>query len=130
MSRLRFVEPNIKRLPLSDGDYIDVKRELNARESRRVYARMIKGGQIESGEKAMLDPEQVGFTKIVEYLTGWSFVDASGQPVPVSEDAVGNLDVDTLRELITAIDAHEEAVAAEKNKRGETPSEVISPSAA
>lgn len=114
----------------ADGDWIEVKRELNARESRRVYSRMVKNGAIASGEKAMLDPDQVGFAKIAEYLVGWSFVGSDGKPVPVSEDAVGNLDGETVREIVEAIDAHEEAVAAEKNKRGETPQPAISPSVA
>lgn len=117
MSRCRFVQPEVVRLPLSDGDWIDVKKELNAGEQRRVFSRLVK--EMHFGEKAEVNPEQVGFSKVVEFLVGWSFTDADGKSVPVSEAAISNLDGDTYAEIVKAIDAHEEqldaARAAEKN---------------
>jgi hypothetical protein len=69
MARCRFVQPDVVRLPLSDGDFIDVKRELSAGEQRRMFAGMVLHGVV-PGEKTLLDPERVGITKMVEYLVG------------------------------------------------------------
>ena len=72
-------------------------------------------------EKAVIDPEQVGRSKIVEYLVGWSFLDAAGKSVPVSDAAIDNLDAETYSEVTKAIDAHENeieaAIAVRKNDR-------------
>jgi hypothetical protein len=83
----------------------------------------------------MLEPEQVGLTKIVEYLVGWSFTDGEGRPVDLSEGAINNLDQDTYREISEAIDAHEATITAEREARkngkvGTRPSEAISASVA
>ncbi len=113
--RCRFVQPDVVRLTLSDGDYIDVKKELNAGEQRRVFSRLVK--TMHFSEKPEVDPEQVGLSKVVEYLVGWSFADVSGKPVPVSEAALGNLDGETYGEIVKAIDAHDDAVTAERDAR-------------
>ena len=115
MARCRFVQPDVIRLPLSDGDYIDVKKELNAGEQRRVFSRLVKA--MHFSEKPEIDPEQVGLSKVVEYLVGWSFADAQGKPVPVSEAAISNLDGETYGEIVKAIDAHDEAVTQERETR-------------
>jgi len=112
MGRNRFVQPDIVRLDLSDGDFIDIKKELNAGENRRVFARLVK--DMRAGEKITLEPEQVGLTKIVEYLIGWSFTDQKGQPVEVSEGAIQNLDQESYTEIVAAIDKHEEQIEAER----------------
>ncbi len=112
-----------------DGAFIDVKRELNAGETRRVFSRLVK--DMTAGEKISLEPDKIGLTKLVEYLIGWSFVDEDGQPVPVSEDAINALDQATYREITKAIDAHEAEMdaARRKNTNGETLQSVaISPS--
>jgi hypothetical protein len=130
-SRCRFVQPDIVRLTLSDGDFIDVKKELNAGEQRRLFAHMMR--DMVPGEKVTLIPEQVGRTKLIEYVVGWSFTDADGKPVPVSESAIDNLNTTTYAEMVKAVDDHEAAQEAkreqEKNSRdGESASSAISAS--
>lgn len=112
--RCRFVQPEIVRLSLSDGDFIDVKKELTAGEQRRMFAAMMR--DMTPGEKVTLNPELVGRTKLTAYVVGWSFVDAEGKPVPVSDSAIDNLDTDSYAEMVKAIDAHEAAQEAEKGK--------------
>jgi len=104
MGRNRFVKPQLVRLSLSDGDWIDVKRQLNAGETRAIFTEMIK--EQHAGEKAVIDTARVGITKLLAYIVDWSFVDDSG-PVRFSEAALANLDNDTFREIVEAIDAHE-----------------------
>jgi hypothetical protein len=100
--------PDVVRLPLSEGEWIEVKKELNAGEQRRVFTRLVKA--MHFNEKAEIDPEQVGFSKVVEFLVGWSLTDAAGKSVPVSEGAISSLDGETYNEIVKVIDAHEEAV--------------------
>jgi hypothetical protein len=114
-----------------DAQFIDVKAELNAGEQRHVFTDLVR--EANSGEAMKLDPARIGITKLVAYLLGWSFVDFQGQPVPITEDAINLLDTDTFRELVEAVDWHEEQVeaarAARKNGRsGESTSPAISPS--
>ncbi len=155
MSRCRFVQPAIVRLPLvdvhrralatleetkavtkdaqdkkatdlealratvaeaeADADWIDVKGELNAGEQRHLFSGLVK--EMVAGEKVTLDPEQVGLTKIVEYVVGWSFVNADGRAEPVSESAIENLDTETFREVSEAIDWHEAQVEKARSTR-------------
>lgn len=112
----------------ADGAFIDVKRQLTAREQRRVFAKLVK--EMQAG-KTTYDVEMVGFTKLVEYLVGWSFTDDNG-PVLVSEDAIDGLDQETYRDIARMIEEHEDSVTKEKEKNriGGTSSEAISPSAA
>lgn len=98
-----------------DQAWIEIKRELNAGENRRVFGRIVK--DMRAGEKVTLDPEQVGLTKLVEYLLGWSFTDANGKPVDVTEGAINSLDQDTYAEITQAIDMHEEAVNGERARK-------------
>jgi hypothetical protein len=119
MSASEFVDPQVARLPLASSNgrerWIDVKQELNAGETRRVFAKLVKTMHAGGGEKVQteLDPEQVGLTKIVEYLVGWSFTDSAGKAIPVSASAINNLRPPVYKEIVEAIDAHEERTQAE-----------------
>jgi hypothetical protein len=103
---LRFVQPEIVRLPLSGGEWIDVKKELNAGEQRRSFARMVK--HFTAGEKAELNAEEVGRARVLEFIVGWSLVDGAGRPVPFSESALDNLAQESWTEISKAIEQHEE----------------------
>lgn len=119
MPRNRFISPEIVRLPLSDGDWIDVKKELNAGEARRVFTKLVK--TMHAGEKAELNPEDVGKTKLVEYLIGWSFIDQDGRPSAYSPEALDDLEPDTYNEIAKAIETHEEAAEKARAERKNTP---------
>jgi hypothetical protein len=102
----------------ADGDWIDVKKELTAGEQRHIFTGLVK--QMHLGEKTELDPDQLGKTKLLEYIVGWSFVSFDGQPEPVSESAIDCLDIDTYNELLAAVEAHETAEAARREDRKKT----------
>ena len=114
MGRCRVVQPEMVRLPLSGGDFIDVKRELNAGE----YFDLL-----------VAQADRQSYAKILAYVIGWSFVGAEGQPVPYSldmpetarRDTVRSLDKDTSREVLAALDKHEQAVEAARAKKKDTP---------
>jgi hypothetical protein len=112
--RCRFVQPKIVRLPLSDGQWVDVKRELSYGEQTDMFASMRK--QFGAGTVPVIDTTQIGRARMGAYLLAWSLVDAEGTPVPVSPAAINNLDVETAREITDALEAHEEMIAEEKKR--------------
>ncbi len=131
--RCRFVQGDVVRLPLSGGEWIDVKAELNAGEARHIFSALVK--EMHAGRPTTIDPDKVGVTKVVEYVVGWSLLGLDGRPEPVSESAIDGLDVDTYREIVDAVDAHDAACEAARLARkngqgGESPSPAISPSLA
>jgi hypothetical protein len=126
MGRYRFVDPEELRLPLSDGDYIDVKKVLNAGEYRKLLYDQFKDSD---GGLVVIDHAKVGISKVIAYLLGWSFVGKHNQPEPynleqpeeIRRALIDNLDQDTYRELLAAINAHEteqdRVLDAKKNDR-------------
>jgi len=100
MGRCRVVAPEVVRLPLSEGDYLDVTKELNAGQYFELLGALV---------------ERKPFSKAIAYLVGWSLVGLNGQPLPydldMPEDArratLAALDKATVREIIAALDKHE-----------------------
>jgi hypothetical protein len=115
MSRCRVVVPETVRIPLSDGDWIDVKRELNAAE----YLQQIR----DMGDRKT-------FVKILAYVLAWSMIGPEGTALPWDPDAdeavrraaVGALDKGTIREMIATLDRHEATQDAVLEAKKKTPS--------
>lgn len=129
---MSFVVPKVERIAISGGRWIEIKRELNAGENRRMFARQIRDYSQLDG-RPQYDPEQVGFARVVAYLLSWS-LEQEGERVPVTEAAIDALDQPTYTEILKAIDRHEERVekerTAEKNAQaGENKSAATSLSA-
>jgi hypothetical protein len=126
VGRCRVVIPEEVRLPLSDGDYVDVKKVLNAGEYRKLLYDQFKDSD---GGRVTIDHAKVGLSKLLAYILGWSLSGIDNAPLSYSHDqpeavrvaTLDNLDQDTYRELIAAIVAHEEredaALTAKKNGR-------------
>jgi len=115
MARNRFPKPTTIRLPLSDGEWVEVKTRLTAGEYRdRLTREYIQG----TDGLMRIDMRQTGLALIVSYVVAWSLT-SDGAPVPFSEDALLATDIDTFREIRVAVEAHDEAdaaaLSAEKN---------------
>lgn len=114
MGRCRVVAPEVVRLPLSDGDYLDVQKELNA-------------GQYVELLGALMDRKP--FAKAIAYLVGWSLVGLNGGPLPYDLDlpeeerrsTLGALDKATMREIAATLDRHEAAEQAVLDAKKKTP---------
>lgn len=116
MARCRVVLPDTIRLPLSDGDFLTVKKELNAGE----YIDLVTEGA--AGKP---------FAVVVAYLVSWTLVGINDAPLAYSlglssderRDVLRSLDVATLVELTGAIDGHANANerAVEEKKRTREP---------
>jgi hypothetical protein len=137
MARNRFPAPLVERLPLSEGDWIEVKRDLTVGEEKDIsLLAMRELSQTDGTVKFSLDYQLMPFAKAVIYLVGWSFHNAKG-PVKLEDDQrkrlsqLRALDRDTWEEIDAAILRHEEAVAAQKKpSTGKSAIETSSTSAA
>jgi hypothetical protein len=137
MARNRFAVAEIDRLPLSDGDFIDVKRQLTVGEEKDVSLLAMKEISQEDGSvKFRGDYQLMPFAKAVIYLVGWSFHNAKG-PVKLEDEQkkrlaqLRALDTESWEEIQTAIEQHEEKIAdAKKPQGGTSDTETSSASAA
>lgn len=132
----RVVRPETVKLDISQGDWLLVKKRLNAGEQRAMFARMYVAGV---DGRLQSNPLGISVAKILAYLLDWSLTDPqgkqiriAGQSVTVVQEALDSLDPDSFGEIRRAVDAHEEAMAVEreqeKNDRaGESTSAAISP---
>jgi hypothetical protein len=120
MARNRFPAPLVERLPLSDADWIEIKRDLTVGEEKDIsLLAMRELSQTDGNVKFTLDYQLLPFAKAVIYLVSWSFHNAKG-PVKLEDDQrkrlsqLRALDRDTWEEIDAAIQRHEEAVDAQK----------------
>lgn len=133
----RFVTPENRTLKLSNGDSIVVKRRLNRGETAEMFAHMRPS---DPADPRNLDSAKVGLATVLAYLLDWSLTDDDGQKVPVRdlswderEMVVNGLDPEDFAEIRRAVDAHVDAVQAERDaekkpKGGETASSATSSS--
>jgi hypothetical protein len=124
MARSRFVKPDTDTLPLSEGDVIIVKRRLNHGETVESRARMFPRG--EDGT-VRTDPARYRTQLVLAYLVDWNLTD-DGRPVPMrglpDEERAATLnalDDDDFLEIVTAIEQHIEAKAAERAQEKKLP---------
>lgn len=152
MSRNRGVNPNeTTQLPLSDGDWIEVRMRLTSGEERMIQRLTAKGYQradSDGGDSQIrvdLDVTKYASVRAAQYLTNWSLRNYEGKPIPLPANfsldrraaIIESLDEDTVREIDEAITAHvtaqQEARDEEKKARagnsGEMGSGATSPSA-
>jgi len=128
MSR-RMRRPDTVKIDISRGDWILVKKHLTAGETRAIFAQML-------GPDQQINRLNVGVSKVAGYLLDWSFTDADDQPIRIKDQSddvlrsiLNNLDADTFLELTAAIDAHEAAMAQEREREKNGPDGAIGSSA-
>jgi hypothetical protein len=124
MARNRFVQPATKTLELSDGDWVEVKERLTYGEQQTLAGGALgrATGMFEGKPEVALDMARYQIKRFAIWIVDWSFTDAKGKRVPVSEDAIANLDPDTAQEIDDALTDYIEAMDAEKKamKAGES----------
>jgi|SRR5215831_99720 len=109
MARNRFVRPDVVTLPLSEGDTITIRKELNAGEMRAMSDR----ARIPDTFPPRTDPMKAPTALVVAYLVDWSFIGEDGARVDIrgysAEELTAVLDslnLGTLNEIVNAINAH------------------------
>lgn len=112
--RVRFQKTDTTQLPLSDGDWVEVRVRLSGAERRKMSARAFSSMRATSSNPEIgVDFAALGLSRIKAYLVDWSFDDAAGKRVPCTEAAIDALDEETLVEIDEALDKHCEKVEAE-----------------
>ena len=114
-----FVEPDVVRLELKRGLWIDVRRELTFGEQQAMFARMRI--QMGPGEAPVLDTTRIGRARMEAYIVGWSFVNPQGKPVPITPAALDNLKTRDAREIRDALELHEMTVQAAQEEEKNDP---------
>ena len=113
MGRCRMVTPESVRLPLSDGDFITVKKELNAGEGLDLEA----------------EPAPRTLPVILAYLVGWSFVGAGNEPIPYSpmqsvderRATLRALTLSRMQEIVAVLEPHVAATQKTVEEKKTTP---------
>lgn len=137
MGRSRLVRPDTKQIPISDGDWILIKRRLTASDARRRYQRSVSPTATDAAGEPVADKALAGQATVLAYLLDWSLSEteptlkithASEAEIAAATDLI---DTDTYIEILRAIEAHEAALlaerTAEKNAAGATKSDPTSP---
>lgn len=109
----RFVSTESVRLDLSDGDWIEIKKELSYGDMQSVASQT--RGDFTASE----------INIVAAYLLDWSFKDAHDKPVSIESDAqkvaaLRNLTQAAFREIDAAIEAHAKGVAEAKKPKAES----------
>jgi hypothetical protein len=121
---LRFGRPDVQVLTLETGDTLTVRRRLNAGEARGRVTRMSERTDAGLQYNQLLRARAT----ITAYLLDWTVTDAAtgtrvdigGLALAELETILDNLDPDDFRAVYDAIDAHERAMAAERDAEKKT----------
>jgi hypothetical protein len=121
-----FVRPEVVRVPLSDGEWVTLKKRLTAGESRDAFARMCHSGI----EPLTVNPLQIGLAQMLAYLVEWSLTDDDGQPVSLLQQPVDVVErylllleperFDEIRVAVLRHEAEQVAARAEQKKTRDT----------
>lgn len=129
----RFVQPESRKLDLSDGDWLLVRKRLTTGERRDAYSRAYVENSI---GQFVVHTARVATVLVCAYLLDWSLADDQGhqavilgKPFDVVAAAVDALDPDDFTEIQAAIDAHKESMAAERAAQKKTRSIAMASSA-
>lgn len=112
---MRFTKPEVDRISLSDGAWIEVKHDLNTGELKKLEAAGLKP-PAQVGDRVInpIDWERYELERAMIFLTDWNAKDANDKPVPLTINALRALDVESFDEINQAIAAHTMKRATEK----------------
>lgn len=120
MGRNRFVNGDVNRIELSDGDWIEVKKDLNTGDQKKLEAAG-NGIPVRLADGTVHTPIDWAIYEIdraVIFLTAWSFQDFTKdppQPVALTRAAIVAMDPPDFEEMNKAIFNWVMQRAAEKN---------------
>ena len=106
MSRNRFLQPEIVRIALSEEEWIEIKKELNAGESRKQASLAMFPVMLDGKVVDRIDWSQYELLRANLWLTAWHLHDSAGNVPKLSLDALRALDVETFEEINNAIFKH------------------------
>jgi hypothetical protein len=122
MARNPFVKPEVVRLDLAEGDWVDVKKHLTAGEEARMSGAGLRQMTQEEGKPAFfLDFEKLRMAQVETYVVAWSFVNEKGNQTKPTPENISALSGDVLKEIGDAIDEHVKRMTEEKSRPPSAP---------
>lgn len=121
MSKNRFTSGEVERLDLSEGDWVEIVKDLNTGEQKKLEAAGLKPpiavSQPDGTFKIVspIDWEVYEIDRAMIFLKAWSFRDKEDRPKPLTRDAVKALSPPDFEEVNQAIITYTIKRAAEKN---------------
>lgn len=115
---MRVVLPESVRLSLTGDDWILVKKRLNVGEHRRM---MKRGTTATEDGDLRVDRIELGLAKVLAYVLDVSVQSPTGVTIAVYgnpaalEDAIDSLPPESYTEILRAVEAHENAMQAERD---------------
>ena len=116
-----FVRPDTVTLPLSNGQWLLVRKRLSAGERRAKYARLYMMTVKDGTHVRQVNPEQVGLASVTAYLLDWSLRDHDGTPVVIKDLPIDQLEMtlnqltpEAYDEIEKAIETHDDSMAQKK----------------
>lgn len=106
MSRNRFITTERIRINLSDEEWIEIKKELNAGEERKQASLALVPIVVEGKIVDRIDWSQYELLRTSLWLVDWHIHDADGKVPVLSLDSIRALDVETFEEINGAIFKH------------------------
>lgn len=105
LGKNRFATVDTVRLELSDGDWIEVKRELT-------YGDILELQELsntpDEGDIVRFNGREFSLNRILTWVVAWSFEDENG-PVELTRDAVRALNAEAAGEINGALNEHQES---------------------
>lgn len=115
-----FVNPEIARVDVCDGVWIECKRRLTVKESRMAMAAAV---DVDGLGKITPRLEKLGLTEVAAYVVDWNLTDADNKPVPYSIEALENLSVEGFTMIEDAVKAHVQEMSSSKKTTASTSSQ-------
>ena len=106
MGRNRTVTPGSDRIYLSDGDWIEVKRELNVGDTRKIEAAGVKPVILNGRVYYVTDMETHDLVRALIIITGWNLCGPEDRVLDLNIDTIRALDNETFNEINSAILKH------------------------
>lgn len=121
-----FVDPEVTRVPLSNGGWVDVKKYLNIFDQRRAEAAGVVHVMIDDKDAAgnpmrrmadVIDWSVYDIVRTEIWVTKWLMLDSKGEPRELNTDSIKALNVEMFNEISTIIYNRIMEIAKEKKAK-------------
>lgn len=104
MGKNRFVRPETVRLELSDGDWIDIRKELTYGD---ILDLQEASTVLDDNGELHFNGSEFSINRILAWVVAWSFEDENG-PVELTRDAIKALSAEAAGEINRALNEYQE----------------------
>lgn len=105
-----FVTDELDRIELGDGEWVDIRRQMNYGQQVKLAASFSQPSMKFEGEELKVgagtdkaDLEMGSITLLTINIKAWSFKDDASKPIPVNEENIKRLDISTAKRIAKEI---------------------------